>query len=113
MIAYHTDTYNRSLHANNYRFMQYLGIDLYNQLESIGNALDIKGSTLAQLSPVDKEDKLELIIAQDDLDALLSISTRDHKIWVDGQLKIANETRLVKVKIHGSDGLHFRKESTP
>ena len=109
-IAYHTDTYNRSLHANNYRFMQYLGIDLYNQLESIGNALDIKGSTLAQLSPVAKEDKLELIIAQGDLDALLSISKRDHKIWVDGQLKIANETRLVKVKIHGSDGLHFRKE---
>ena len=65
---------------------------------------------MAQLSPVAKKDKLKLIIEQGDLDRLLSISTRDHKIWVDGQLKIANETRLVKVKIHGSDGLHFRKE---
>jgi len=107
IILFHNDDLNRKLNSKNYLFVNYLGFDCYNNLESIAKTFDFKGKFQKLTSPLSKTDFIEIKIEKKALELLNQNGRIGQKIWVKAKVLVDGNYENAKIKIHGSDAIHF------
>ena len=107
VVFFHYDpfylSYNNQL---NNKVNRYFGLNLIEIMNSFGEAFDVKGYFVQEVTDPKNEIFIKIDVQNDAvLDSLKLIRI---KKWIDAQFKINNDLVDVKLKLHGSHPIHYQ-----